>query len=1155
MSFTHLHVHTQYSLLDGACRIEELVLRAKQLGQTSLAITDHGAMYGVVDFFNICQKHGIKPIIGCEVYVAKRTRFDKVANLDDERYHLVLLCKNETGYRNLIKLVSKSWTEGFYTKPRVDKDLLAEHSEGLIALSACLAGEIPRRILNDDFEGAKSAALWYSSVFGKDNFYLEIQDHGIEGEKKVMTSLIELSEQTGIGLVATNDVHYVNRQDSIVQKVLICIQTNHTIDEDTGLDFGTDSFYLKSEEDMLERFPKQAVENTSLIAQRCNFSFTFGEIKLPNYEVPRGYETHFDYFKELCEKGFARIYGESAPSAYRERMEYEMGIIRQMGYVDYFLIVWDYVNFAKSKGIAVGPGRGSGAGSICAYIMGITAIDPMKYNLIFERFLNPERVSMPDFDIDFCYERRQEVIDYVVQKYGADHVSQIITFGTMAARGAIRDVGRVLGMPYSAVDKVAKLVPQVLKISLEQALQESAQLTELYNSDEKVRELIDTAKKIEGMPRNASTHAAGVVITDEPVDEYVPLASNDGVVVAQYTMTTLERLGLLKMDFLGLRTLTVIDDAVKMLKSKGVDIDISNIDIGDKEVYRMISKGNTEGVFQFESAGMRQMLMGLQPESLEDLIASISLYRPGPAKSIPTYTRNRHNPELIEYKTPKLKNILDVTYGCLVYQEQVMQVFRELAGYSYGRADLVRRAMSKKKVDVMNKERQFFVYGKKDENGEIECAGAVANGVEESVAQSIFDDMSTFSLYAFNKSHAAAYALVAYQTAYLKYHYPCEFMAGLLTSVLDNSNKVSEYISECARINIKVLPPNVNESLQGFAAVGGNIRFGLLAIKNLGKGFIKSIIEQRLSEGEFVSFYDFCKRLYGKDFNRRALESLIKCGALDGLGANRRQMLQSMGSVMSSLESEKRRNLDGQIGFFDIMEENSTTEEFELADVEEFSPEELYAMEKEVTGMYITGHPLTKYVPIGKKLGVSYISEILECTAQGSKLRDGDRVSVLCALSSVQLKTLKNSTTMAFVNAEDTTAGMELIVFANTLTQYGALLTEGSIVVVEGKISVKDDETPKLICSSVSRVPDNMSQVNGGKLYVRVPSEDSPVRESILALLRSNEGRTKVFFYYTDSGKYSDLKNPVCTTAMDESILSELQQSFGKDNVVWRLNQ
>ena len=1145
--FTHLHVHTEYSLLDGACRIEELVARAKALGQTALAVTDHGVMYGAVDFFNACTAQEIKPIIGCEIYVAKRTRFDKVKGMDDERHHLVLLCKNETGYKNLIKIVSRAWTEGFYTKPRADKELLQKHHEGLIALSACLAGEIPRLLAAGDYEGAKQTALWYESVFGKGNYYIELQDHGIAQQKRIFPLLLKLSEETGIPLVATNDVHYIEKEDAFVQNVLLCIQTNHTLCEDTGIGFETDEFYLKSEAEMAALFPPEAIENTAKIAEQCNFAFEFGHTVLPNFDVPAQFETHFDYLKYLCEKGMQKRYGENPPQEYIERMEYELGVIGKMGYVDYYLIVWDYIRFARSKGIAVGPGRGSGAGSICAYLIGITQLDPMKYGLIFERFLNPERVSMPDFDVDFCYVRRGEVIAYVIEKYGVDFVAQIVTFGTMAARGAVRDVGRVMGLPYAQVDRIAKLIPRAFQITLSQALAVGKDLKEAYESDETVKKVIDTALKIEGMPRNCSTHAAGVVITKEPVDTYVPLSKNDDAVVTQYTMTALERLGLLKMDFLGLRTLTVISDAEKMIQKKVPDFKADAIPLDDTAVFRLFSTGKTDGVFQFESAGMKQMLIGLQPESLEDIIASISLYRPGPAKSIPTYTQNRHNPDLVRYQTPALKPILDVTYGCMVYQEQVMEVFRSLAGYSFGRADLVRRAMSKKKADVMAKERQFFVYGKPDEG----IDGAIKRGVPEKVANEIFDDMSAFSQYAFNKSHAACYAYVAYQTAYLKVHYPCEFMAALLTSVLDDFNKISLYIAECNRLGIKVLPPSVNESAEYFSAGENEIRFGLLAIKNLGMGIISKIIAERQLNGKYTSFYDFLERIY-EVYNRRACESLILSGALDGLGANRRQMLQAAELIMARLSDEHKRNVAGQVGFFDFMEE-APADDFEMPQLPEFSTEQMLEKEKETTGLYISGHPLLRLQKTARLLKCTRVSDILAADdSENASLHDGSAVKVMVILSKVTVKHLKNGTDMAFLSVEDAFGEIEMLVFPQLFERYRPFLREGKIIIAEGKISLREDEAPKVLLNRLQPFDEAAYSDMKCKLYLRLPSKESEAVKKAEQILAGSEGQCAVYYYYTDIGKYENLNTPQGFIHFDSPEADALEALLGSENAAYR---
>ena len=1160
MSFTHLHVHSEYSLLDGACRIEPMLDKIKSMGQTSVAITDHGVMYGVIDFYKAALKKGIKPVIGCEVYVAPRSRFDKVHGIDSERYHLVLLCKNNEGYKNLIKLVSEGWVNGFYTKPRVDKDILEKYHEGLIALSGCLAGEVARALQQNDYDEAKRVARWYADVFGEDNYFLEIQNHGLDDQLRINPELIRLSKELNIPLVATNDAHYVDKSDAKMQQVLICIQTNHTVGEDTGLEFGTQEFYLKSEDEMLAAFTEcpEAVENTAKIAEKCNVSFEFGKTKLPHFDVPEGYG-HFEWFSYLCRKGLVERYGENPPAEYVDRLNYELEVINKMGYVDYYLIVHDFIKHAKDVGIPVGPGRGSGAASICAYCIGITGIDPMKYSLLFERFLNPERVSMPDFDIDFCYERRGEVIDYVIDKYGADHVAQIVTFGTLAAKAAIRDVGRALGMPYSTVDNIAKQVPNELNITIERALKRSSEFKALYENDDEARELIDMAKKVEGMPRHASTHAAGVVITHDPVVSYVPLARNDEAVVTQFPMTTLEELGLLKMDFLGLRTLTVIKSAEKLIKKSNPDFNIDNVDIEDRAVFEMMCSAQTEGVFQFESAGMRSVLSQLKPESLEDLIAVISLYRPGPMDSIPTYIENRHNPHKIRYKTPELKNILDVTYGCMVYQEQVMQICRELAGYSYGRADIVRRAMSKKKHDVMLKERENFVNGIVDENGNIVCEGAVRRGISEKTANEIFDEMMSFASYAFNKAHAAAYAYVAYQTAWLKCHYPCEFLAALLTSFLDNTGKVAQYISECSRLGIKILPPNVNQSSEAFEVVDGNIHFSLLAVKNLGRNFIRRMISEREFNGEFTDFYDFCRRMHGKDFNRRAIESLVKCGAFDGLGANRKQMLSVIENIIQELENEKRRNVDGQIGFGDLMsgaDEPVPSVSFNYPDVEEYPPETLLKYEKEVAGMYLSGHPMARYKSISEKMKCAKISDIV--SEDSAVYKDNDRVKILGLISSVKKKITKSDSTMAFVSLEDTYGSVEVIVFPKTLAENPTLFFEGNIVLLRGRISMREDEDTKIVCESIERCPSEESlpveekslKKKAKGLFLRFDNAQSPQIECCRKLLAIFDGNVPLFYFYSDVKEYK--KNPIgYGIDVNPVLLRELRKILGDDNVIY----
>ena len=1163
MSFTHLHLHTEYSLLDGACRIEQLMDEVQRLGQTSVAVTDHGVMYGVIDFYRAAKKRGIKPIIGCEVYMAARTRFDKVHALDSERYHLILLCENETGYKNLIKLVSEGFVTGFYTKPRIDRELLEKYHEGLIALSACLAGEIPRALLSGDYEGAKKKALWYRSVMGENNFFLEIQDHGLPEQRRIIPMLAQLSRETGIPLVATNDVHYISKEDAEMQQVLICIQTNHTLGEDTGMEFQTQEFYLKSEQEMLSLFSEypDAVERTSEIAERCNVEFEFGKTKLPHFEVP-GNQDHFEYLKNMAQEGMHRRYGENIPEEYQKRLDYELSVISRMGYVDYYLIVHDFINHARSRNIPVGPGRGSGAGSITAYAIGITGIDPMKYSLLFERFLNPERVSMPDFDVDFCYERRSEVIDYVIEKYGSDHVAQIVTFGTMAARAAVRDVGRVLGMPYNDVDTVAKLIPRELGITIDKALK-SSDLRALYENDENVRRLIDLSRKVEGMPRHASTHAAGVVITHDPVVSYVPLARNDEAIVTQFTMTTLEELGLLKMDFLGLRTLTVIRNAEKAIRNTDPSFSIENIDMEDRQVFDMLCAGQTEGVFQFESAGMRSVLSQLKPESVEDLIAVISLYRPGPMDSIPTYIENRHNPAKIKYKTPKLKSILDVTYGCIVYQEQVMQICRELAGYSYGRADIVRRAMSKKKHDVMMRERDSFVNGAVDENGNILCEGAVRRGVPAGVANEIFDEMISFASYAFNKAHAAAYAFVAYRTAWLKCHYPCEFLAALLTSFLDNSGKVAQYINECSRLGIKILPPHVNRSTEAFEVSDGNIHFSLLAVKNLGRGFIRRMVDERTLNGDFKDFYDFCRRMYGKDFNRRAIESLVKCGAFDGMGANRRQMCAVIDPIIEELDNTKRRNVEGQIGFGDLSsgsaaEPTEPKSSFAYPPAEEFSPEMLLKYEKEVAGMYLSGHPMAQYRELSKALKCAQIGDI---AAEESRYKDNDRVLLLGLITSAKKKITKSDATMAFLNFEDMTGSIEVIVFPKTLIEKPTMFHEGNILLLHGRVSMREDEDTKVVCEAVepcpssvpaeaAKAPTQEKKKAARGLFLRFDTASSPQIEYCRKLLNIFDGAVPLYYYFADTKEYK--RNPIGQNIdVNDVLLRELRKILGESNVIF----
>ncbi len=1155
--FTHLHLHTEYSLLDGACRIEQLVLRAKELNMQSLAITDHGNMYGAVDFYKVCKKHGIKPIIGCEVYVAPRTRFDKEKVLDKDYNHLILLCENEIGYKNLIRLVSLAFTEGYYYKPRVDHDILEKYHEGLICLSACLAGEIPQALLRRDYDEAKRTALWYRDVFGADNYFLEVQNHGLDEQKIVNDGLKRLSRETGIPLVATNDVHYIEQQDSKIQQVLICIATNHVLGEDTGLEFHSNEFYLKSEDEMLKAFPDipEAVSNTQMIAERCNFDFEFGNTKLPYYETPDNMD-HFEYFRKCCCDGLKKRY-VNPPEEYVQRLEYELETVNKMGYTDYYLIVADFVSFAKNNGIPVGPGRGSGAGSIAAYCIGITDVDPMKYNLLFERFLNPERVSMPDFDIDFCYERRGEVIDYVTKKYGADHVAQIVTFGTLQTRAAIRDVGRVMGMPYNAVDRVAKLVPNDFKITIDEAVRKSKELREAMAENESINELIETARKVEGMPRNTSTHAAGVVITHDPVMTYVPLAMNDDLVVTQYIMTTLEELGLLKMDFLGLRTLTVINDA-----SKQAGIDIDSISIEDPAVYKMFAMGQTEGIFQFESSGMKQMLMNLKPTKLEHLIAANSLYRPGPAKQIDTFVSNSHNPQNVTYSTPMLEPILGDTFGCMVYQEQVMQIFRSLAGYSYGRADVVRRAMSKKKKDVMEAERVTFIEG---------CA---KNNIDSSVANAIFDQMSEFAKYAFNKSHAACYALVAYRTAYLKKYYPAEFMAALLTSVLDSSNKVARYIAECKRLGLRLAVPDVNTSMKGFSANGRVINYGLLGIKNLGSEFINEIIKER-ENGRYKDLFDFCSRLQAGHFNRRAVESLIRCGALDSIGGNRRQMLQALPALVTNLENYRRKTMYGQVGFFDLgVDENSFGFEFEMPDVDEFPKAELLKMEKEMTGLYLSGHPLDKYDELIEKLGYARTLDLLEIgKSDVSEYQDKSRVTLCGIITHITLKQTRNGQNMAFVEVEDMLGSVEVLVFPKTLEQFAGYISNGNVITVQGTVSCEDEKDTKILANVITGAPNEKSQPVSKQAYTSAPSKAADKKtksapkkakrkgvfirfkskndENILkamSVIGRYSGEFPLYFYYLDEKKYV-LQNKTERFNYEKNMVQELKSLLGNENV------
>ena len=1142
--FVHLHVHSEYSLLDGACRIERLVEKVKALGQPAVAITDHGVMYGAIEFYHAAKKAGVKPIIGCEVYVAPRTRFDKQHRVDSSPYHMVLLCETEEGYQNLIKLVSAAYIEGFYNKPRVDNELLRQHHRGLICLSACLAGRIPRMLSAGDYAAAEQAVREYVDIFGKDNFFIELQNHGIEEQKRILPQLIKLARENEVGLVATNDAHYINRQDSSNQSILVCIQTGRTVNDPSDLEFQTDQFYIKSLEEMRQAIPDvdEAFENTVRIAERCNLEFEFGKTKLPYFAAPNG-EDNLAYFRRMSYEGMHRLYGEDPVPSVIERLEYELGVIAQMGYVDYYLIVHDFIAYAKSRGIPVGPGRGSGAGSLAAYCIGITGIDPIRYNLLFERFLNPERVSMPDFDIDFCYVRRQEVIDYVVQKYGSDHVAQIITFGTMAARAAVRDVGRALALGYQNVDAVAKMIPNELGMTIDKALSAVPELKKSYESDENIRQLIDVSRALEGMPRHASTHAAGVVITREPADTYVPLQKNDDAIVTQYPMTTLEELGLLKMDFLGLRNLTVIHDAEEMIRRTVPGFDMESIPMDDAATFKMLGEGHAFGVFQFESAGMRNVITQLGPESIEDLIPVISLYRRCRIESIPRYIRNRHNPRLVTYKTPELRPILEVTYGCIVYQEQVMQICRQLAGYSYGRADLVRRAMAKKKHDVMEKERESFL------------DGAEQNGIDRKIANEIFDEMSSFASYAFNKSHAAAYAVLAYRTAYLKCHYPREYMAALLTSVLDNTAKLTEYIGECRRLGIEVLPPSVFESQAGFSVSGTKIRFGLAAIKNIGDAVIRHLIQER-ERRPFSDLVDFCTRMRQGELNKRVMEGLIKSGALDEFGFHRRQLLLGYEALLESVNRENRQNLSGQINLFDLSEEPVSVGKI-LPEVDEFDLFQILQQEKESTGVYLTGHPLSRYQNFIKRRKLPEISFFSD---EEEHHLDNQGVTLVALVAAKKLKITKQNETMAFITLEDMTGSMEMLVFPKVLALYSSLLREGEAVVVTGRLSTREDEEPKVICEKVTRPEELFSPEEAagrsasGKrtgLFLLCPGMEEPATVKARELLAAFPGKTPVYFRFRDSGKML-LAPKELWADVSEPVLRKLRSVLGEDCVVYR---
>lgn len=1143
MNFTHLHVHTEYSLLDGSSKIKELPARAKELGMDSLAITDHGVMYGVIDFYRACKAAEIKPIIGCEVYVAPGSRFDKeaIGQGDDRYYHLVLLAEDNTGYSNLMKIVSRGFTEGFYYKPRVDYEVLEKYHEGIIALSACLAGEVARDITRDNYEEAKKAALHYQDIFGKDNFFLELQDHGIPAQRLVNQELMRMSRETGIELVCTNDIHYTYAEDAEAHDLLLCLQTGKKVTDTDRMRYEGGQYYCKSPEEMAELFPyaPQALENTYRIAQRCNVEIEFGKTKLPKYEVPEGFDS-WTYLLHLCNEGLVKRYGDEAEK-HRERLDYELGVIKRMGYVDYFLIVWDFINYAKQNGIAVGPGRGSGAGSIVAYSLAITDIDPIRYNLLFERFLNPERVSMPDIDVDFCYERRQEVIDYVVRTYGKDKVVQIVTFGTLAARAVIRDVGRVLDMPYADVDRVAKLVPNELGITLDKALKESRDFKSLYESDASVKHLIDMARRLEGLPRNTSMHAAGVVICQKAADEFVPLSrGGDGTITTQYTMTTLEELGLLKMDFLGLRTLTVIQDAVNLVnKTHPGKLDIDKIDYNDQNVMELIGSGHTEGIFQLESAGMKNFMKELKPKSLEDITAGISLYRPGPMDFIPKYIKGKNNPDDIAYECPQLENILSTTYGCIVYQEQVMQIVRDLAGYTLGRSDLVRRAMSKKKASVMEKERQNFIYGNKEEG----VPGCIANGIPEETAKIIYDNMTDFAKYAFNKSHAACYAVVSYRTAYLKCYYPKEFFAALMTSVLANNTKVAEYAYTCRQMGIEILPPDINEGEGNFSVASNGIRYGLSALKSIGKPIIDAIIQEREDNGAFTGLEDFISRLSGKEVNKRTLESFIKSGAFDCFNANRHQMMLVYADIVDNINNERKSNIAGQMSLFDMFEEKH--DKVNVPNVPEYDKEELLAYEKEVLGVYVSGHPMDDYEALWRKHITNVSSDFINDEDNPPKVTEGQKATIGGVITAKTVKNTKTGKMMAFITVEDVFGAVEVLVFPRDYEKYRSQAVEDNKVFVTGRVSISEEENGKLVCESITAFEDVPKvcwiQFANKQAYIDAEQE-------LAGIIASSDGNDLVTVYCREEKQRKVLPKSQTIQAQGET-LKLLMDRFGQDNV------
>ena len=1150
MSFVHLHVHTEYSLLDGACRIDRMMERVKELGQDSIAITDHGVMYGCIDFYKAAKAAGIKPIIGCEVYVARRKMADRVHGIDNDPYHLVLLCKNRQGYENLCYMVSEAFLHGFYGKPRIDLELLRQRHEGLIALSACLAGAIPQALMNESYASAKAYALQMADIMGEGNFYLELQNHGIPEQLAVNQGIGRLARETGLPLVVTNDAHYLRREDAKMQDVLLCIQTGKTVDDENRMRFSSDDFYLKSEEELRALFPgcEEAFDNTVKIAQQCNLDFVFHEYHLPAYPVPEGY-TNEEFFRKLCYDGFRERYPDE-PEEYKQRLEYEIGVISRMGYVNYYLIVWDFIHYAKTTGIPVGPGRGSGAASIAAYCMHITEVDPMKYALIFERFLNPERVSMPDFDTDFCQERRGEVIEYVMRKYGTDHVAQIATFGTMAARGAIRDVGRALNFSFAETDVVAKLVPTTLHITLKDALESVPKLKEMYDTDARIHTLLDTAMSLEGMPRNTSTHAAGVVITADPVYTYVPLSTNDNTVVTQYTMTTIEELGLLKMDFLGLRNLTVIRDAEQQIQVQNPGFSIDHIPDNDKETFAMLAEGKTQGVFQLESAGMTGVCVSMRASSIEDITAIVALYRPGPMESIPTFIANKLDARKVVYKTPLLEPILKVTYGCIVYQEQVIEIFRTLGGYTMGQADNIRRAISKKKMKVIEAERKTFVYG--DPQQQID--GCIARGVPEAVGQSIYDEIVAFANYAFNKAHAVCYAVVSYQTAYLKCHYPRQYMAALMTSVLDSAEKIAGYIAECKEIGIETLPPDINHSEDHFSVEGDCIRFGLGAVKSVGHGLIRTMVTKRTEGGPFRNLEDFLERMGEGELNKRAVENFIKCGAMDCFGCHRSELLAVYESMMDAVSSTRKKNLEGQMGLFSMLSDTPSAVSIAIPHLPELPRGELMAMEKETTGIYISGHPMDAYRQKLKNTSVVPIGALL---AEESQFRDEQIVSIAGIIQTVKTKLTRSNSTMAYVTMEDDTASIEMIAFSGVLNEYGGYLKENTPVVVVGKLSLRDDKEPQVIVNRVRLISDYTESAprreeepaqeipQGSTLYLRLPNEDCREFRKIKAIVNMFPGDGQVIVFFADTRKRMGVR-----CMLHGSMIGELKRLLGEENVI-----